>query len=193
VNFFTVPLRLDSALLAPPIVRPVVTTLKPTLGEHILVYSTTGKDEKNLQTVLSKFGDSKFYIYGFNKGDVHENCVFKERSTEGFLKDLASARGVIASAGFSLLSECMYLKKKMLLLPVAGQYEQIINAHYIQKLGLGIWSKRLDETAVGRFLEELDKSVPSDERILWPDNDRFFHILQGVLNKLRKPISIGVS
>jgi uncharacterized protein (TIGR00661 family) len=191
VNFFTAPLRLDSALLAPPIVRPAVTTLKPTLGEHILAYSTTGKDENSLRAILSKFGNSRFYIYGFNKSDAHENCVFKDRSTEGFLKDLASARGVIASAGFSLLSECMYLKKKMLLLPVAGQYEQIINAHYIQKLGLGIWSKRLDETAVQRFIDELDKPVPTDERILWPDNDKFFQILQSVLNKLRKPISIS--
>ena len=190
VNFFTAPLRIDSALPAPPIVRPIVTTLKPTLGEHILVYSTTGKDESGLRTILSKFADRKFYIYGFNKSDVNENCVFKERSTEGFLEDLASARGVIASAGFSLLSECLYLKKKMLLLPVAGQYEQIINAHYIQKLGLGVSSQRLSETALHRFLDELDKPMPSDERILWPDNDKFFQILQSVLNRLRKPISI---
>lgn len=69
---------------------------------------------------------------------------------------------MIASAGFSLISECMYLKKKMLLLPLAGQYEQIINAHYIQKLGLGISSDRLDEVVVARFLEELDKPTPSD-------------------------------
>jgi len=43
--------------------------------------------------------------------------------TEGFAADLAAARGVIASAGLSLISECLHLKKKMLLLPLAGQYE----------------------------------------------------------------------
>ena len=80
----------------------------------------------------------------------------------------------------------------MLLLPVAGQYEQIINAHYVQKLGLGISSERLDETILARFLEELDKPVPSDERIVWPDNDKFFQILQSVLNELHSPISIVV-
>lgn len=193
MNFFRAPLRIDSAVLAPPIVRPIVCALRPVEGEHILVYSTTGTGEDQLRQVLGKFGGQKFYVYGFNKSAEHKNCIFKNRSIEGFLADLASARGVIASAGFSLISECMYLKKKMLLLPVAGQYEQIINAHYVQKLGLGISAGKLDEPVLARFLDELGKPMPTDERIIWPDNDRFFQILQQVLNKLDNPISIAIS
>ncbi len=193
VNFFDAPLRVDSAVLAPPIIRPVVGSLKARAGEHILLYSTTGKGEEQLRQVLDKFGEQKFYVYGFGKSAEYNNCIFKERSTEGFLADLAGARGVIASAGFSLISECMYLKKKMLLLPLAGQYEQIINAHYMQKLGLGISAEKLDEAIIARFLDELDKPMPSDERIIWPDNDKFFRILQEVLNKLHNPISITLS
>ena len=190
INFFKTPLRIDSAVLAPPVVRPVVGALKPRAGGHILLYSTTGTGREQLQDVLSKFGGQKFYVYGFNEDAEYNNCIFKNRSTEGFLADLASARGVIASAGFSLISECMYLKKKMLLLPLAGQYEQIINAHYIQKLGLGVWAERLDEKAIARFLDQLDKPIPDDERILWPDNNGFFRILQDVLNKLDRPLSL---
>ena len=193
VNFFDAPLRVDSAVLAPPIIRPVVSSLKARAGEHILLYSTIGEGEEQLRQVLDKFGEQKFYVYGFGKSAEYNNCVFKERSTEGFLTDLAGARGVIASAGFSLISECMYLKKKMLLLPLAGQYEQIINAHYIQQLGLGISAEKLDEAVLARFLDELDKPMPSDERIIWPDNDKFFRILQEVLNKLHNPISITLS
>jgi len=87
----------------------------------------------------------------------------------------------------------MYLKKKMLLLPLAGQYEQIINAHYVQKLGLGISAEKLNEAVLARFLDELDKPMPDDERIIWPDNDKFFRILQEVLNRLHRPISIALS
>ena len=86
----------------------------------------------------------------------------------------------------------MYLKKKMLLLPLAGQYEQIINAHYVQKLGLGISAEKLDEEILARFLDELDKPMSDDERIIWPDNDKFFRILQEVLNRLHNPISIAL-
>jgi hypothetical protein len=87
----------------------------------------------------------------------------------------------------------MYLKKKMLLLPLAGQYEQIINAHYVQKLGLGISAEKLDETIIARFLDELDKPMPDDGRIIWPTNDKFFDILQSELNKLDKSVSIDCS
>jgi len=193
INFFKTPLRIGSAILAPPIIRPAVTALKARKGEHILLYSTTGKGEDQLRDILHKFPESRFYVYGFNKSGEYENCIFKKRSTEGFLADLADARGVIASAGFSLISECLHLKKKMLLLPVAGQYEQIINAHYIQKLGLGISAEKLDEDTLARFLAETDKPMPDDERILWPDNNKFFQILQNELNKLRSPISIALS
>jgi len=190
LNFFEVPLRIDSAVLAPPIVRPVVTALKAEPGEHVLLYSTTGTGRDQLQEILEKFPAQKFYIYGFDQDAEYQNCIFKKRSTEGFLTDLAGARGIIASAGFSLISECMYLRKKMLLLPLAGQYEQIINAHYIQKLGLGISAENLDEPVIARFLEELDKPMPGDEKILWPNNDKFFDILQNELNKLKIPVSI---
>ncbi|HLB74732.1 MAG TPA: glycosyltransferase family protein [Sedimentisphaerales bacterium] len=197
INFFKAPLRIDSAVLAPPVVRPVVTELKPTPGEHILLYSTIGEDHERLRDMLGKFGDYKFFIYGFDKTLSlpldYKNCAFKKRSTEGFLNDLAAARGVIASAGFSLISECLYLKKKMLLLPVAGQYEQVINAHYIEKLGLGISAKELDEPAITRFLDELDKPIPDDERILWPDNKEFFKILQQQLNSLDTPVTLDLS
>ena len=193
VNFFKTPLRIDSAILAPPITRPIVMALDNTQDEYILLYSTTGKGSERLRAILGKFASQKFYIYGFNESGEYKNCIFKKRSTEGFLNDLAGCRGVIASAGFSLISECMYLKKKMLLIPLAGQYEQIINADYIQKLGLGISSEELDKETVGRFLAEIDKPMTNDERIIWPDNDKFFQILQDVLNKLDEPINIALS
>ncbi len=87
----------------------------------------------------------------------------------------------------------MYLKKKMLLLPLAGQYEQIINANYVEKLALGISAEKLDTLAVKRFLKQLDTPVPNDEKILWPDNQGFFEILQQALNKLKTPIDISIS
>ncbi|MHC4521576.1 MAG: glycosyltransferase family protein, partial [Planctomycetota bacterium] len=121
-NFFDAPLKGNRAVLAPPVVRPIVTTLEPSNEGHVVVYWTTGTEERRLRAVLQKFSDQAFYIYGFNKSARMGNCLFKRPSTEGFLGDLASARGVIASAGLSLISECMYWRKRMLLLPLPGQY-----------------------------------------------------------------------
>jgi len=190
INFFRAPLTSSRAVLAPPIVRPIVTELKPSNAGHITIYWTTGTNEDRLRDVLCRFPDQRFLIYGFNKRLDWKNCTFKERSTEGFLADVASSRGVVASAGFSLISECMYVRKKMLLLPVSGQYEQMMNARYVERLGLGVWSRQLDQAVLSRFLSRLDEPMPKNGQILWPDNEKFFHILGGVLSRLDRPISV---
>jgi uncharacterized protein (TIGR00661 family) len=191
-NFFQAPSRSPAAVLAPPVVRPAIARLQPSDAGHIVVYATTGTQEDQWRSVLGRFAPQKFHLYGFNKNVECENCTFKEASTEGFATDLASSRGVIASAGYSLISECLYLRKKMLLLPLVGQYEQLINARYVEKLGLGVWSKEVDEAVVSRFLERLGAPMPQDDRILWPDNEKFFETLRGVLARLELPVRIDI-
>jgi uncharacterized protein (TIGR00661 family) len=190
LSFFKSDIKKDSAVITPPIVRPEVMTRKPTSGNHIVIYTTTAAGEAQLLETFSKFPSQPFYIYGYDKDQRQENCFFKKRSTEGFLDDLASCRGVVASAGFSLISECLHLRKRMLMLPIAGQYEQLLNAYYVQKLGLGISSRILDAAAVEMFLDTLDTPIPDDGQVLWPDNERFFWILQDTLTKLKTPIQI---
>jgi len=192
INFFKAPLRAETALLAPPVVRPVVASLTPTCEGHVVVYSTSAAGREQLIETLGRFPDYRFHVYGFDRSEETGNCLFKERSTEGFLTDLASCRGVIASAGFSLISECMYLRKKMLLLPIKGQYEQIMNAHYARKLGLGVSSPRLDESSIRQFSDELAKPVPVADDILWPDNDKCFDVVQQALNRLPMPVNLAL-
>ena len=192
INFFKTPLKSNRAALAPPIVRPEVTALTPEQGSHILLYSTSADRLEELTALLASFENYEFRIYGFDIEESRGNCTFKKRSTEGFLADLASSRGIIASAGFSLISECLYFRKPMCLLPVAGQYEQIINTHYIEKLGLGVGSDKLDAETIARFLDKTEAPTSTHPDILWPDNEVFFRILQTELNKLPNPISITV-
>jgi len=191
INFFKERVRSRNAVLAPPVLRSVIRQIRSSDGGHIVFYVTNGKNPDKLVNVFSAFTDRQFYIYGFNKYEERGNCIFKERSTEGFLKDLASSRGVIATAGFSLISECLYFRKRMLLLPVSGQFEQITNAHYVEKLDLGMSVNELTRENVNQFLEMVDKPMPDNEQILWPDNKKFFEKLQGVLNKLPVPINIS--
>jgi len=76
-----------------------------------------------------------------------------------------------------LISECLYLRKEVLLLPIEGQYEQMVNAHYVQKLGLGLFPKQLDADALAQFLPLTDHPMPTRPDILCPDNRRFFELL----------------
>ncbi|MGD9110516.1 MAG: glycosyltransferase family protein [Phycisphaerales bacterium] len=184
INFFKAPANISRAVVAPPVIRDEVAALEPAAGDHIVIYTTYASDEQKLRQMLHKFAPRKFCVYGFNKFEQDGNIIFKQRSTEGFLSDLACSKGVVATAGFSLISECMHLRKKMCLLPLLGQYEQIVNAHYVQELGLGLSCKELNEQSLTDFLTEIEKPMPDDDRILWPDNEAFFNVLQERLEGL---------
>lgn len=55
-----------------------------------------------------------------------------------FLDDLRRARFVVGGAGFTLLSECWHLGKPALALPFGGQFEQLLNASYVERAGWGL-------------------------------------------------------
>jgi predicted glycosyltransferase len=83
-----------------------------------------------------------------------------------------------------LLSECLYLRKKILLLPVRGQYEQVINARYAEKLGLALNRTSLTAQTLAEYLGVLDAPIPDHDDTLWPDNQAFFRILDQTLDRV---------
>ena len=57
---------------------------------------------------------------------------------EKFLKALKNCSGVICGAGFELPAEALYLQKKVMVVPIKGQYEQACNALSLQELGVPV-------------------------------------------------------
>jgi uncharacterized protein (TIGR00661 family) len=184
LSFFDAPVKRRNVLVVPPVIRQPVMDMKPTDGNHIVVYSTAGHNSEDVARLLNTFGGQEFHVYGYGRTDTVGCCAFKPRSTEGFLADVACSKGVVASAGFSLLSECMHFRKKILVMPLEGQYEQMINADYVEALGLGVKSWQLDEHSLVRLIMETEKPVSNDRRILWPNNERFFVMLEELFQKL---------
>lgn len=183
LNFFDAPVQHGAALVAPPVVRPQVQRLRPSRGDHLVVYTTDPSWKSKLLPTLAGFPDHTFFIYGLNESECIGNCFLKKTSTAGFVHDLATSRGVIATAGFSLISECLFLRKKMLLLPIDGQYEQMVNAHYVQKLGLGLAPSRLNAGTLAEYLTLTDTPMPDHPEILWPDNEGFFRMLEPIVDQ----------
>ncbi|MBI5512585.1 MAG: teichoic acid biosynthesis protein [Deltaproteobacteria bacterium] len=155
-TFFRPPLRKPDTSLHPPILRDEILAARPTDGEHLLVYQTAA-GHTGLAEALASTG-MECRIYGMRKdltGEVVEGSLrYRPFSEKGFVDDLASARGVLASAGFTLMGEAVYLKKPMLAVPLAGQFEQTMNARYLQRQGYGLAADHADDPAVLRaFLD----------------------------------------
>ncbi|HEX9255666.1 MAG TPA: glycosyltransferase family protein [Candidatus Angelobacter sp.] len=152
LSFFPAPVKRGNTFLFPPIVRQEVLSTKAQTGDYVLVYVTS--PAKELSAVLKQVR-CKFVAYGFGTEGQDGNILFKKPSMKGFLRDLAGAKAVIANAGFSLVSEALYLGKPYLAMPVKNQFEQTFNAYYVDKLGYGAWWQELGKEQIESFLFNL--------------------------------------
>ncbi len=159
-TFFHPEIRKKNTSLHPPILRPEILDAKVSQGEHLLVYQTAvGNDD--LEEVLASTG-IECRIYGMRQGLKEEetdgNLRHRPFSETGFIKDIASARAVIAGSGFTLMGEAVYLRKPMLAIPLAGQFEQLMNARYLQHEGYGEYAKDLhDKATISEFLSNVPR------------------------------------
>ena len=154
-SFFDAEIRKKRTQLVPPIIRNAILNARVSSGKHIIMYQTSST-LSNVKNILHQLPDVKFYVYGFGKDEQDKNVIFKSFSEEGFVKDLASARAVIANGGYSLISEAVYLKKPVYSFPLKGQFEQFVNAAYIDKLGYGRYFENLDIDSLKSFLYDLN-------------------------------------
>jgi uncharacterized protein (TIGR00661 family) len=125
----------DSAIL-PPMIEPVNRKLSYETNK-ILVYLPFN-DKDDVIAWLSVINDYDFYIYcDIDHAVDKDNIHLRPFSRQGFLDDLASCCGIVSNAGFELLSEGIQCGKKLLVMPLKGQMEQISNALAIKQLGYG--------------------------------------------------------
>ncbi len=105
-----------------PILRKEIKTAIIKKDDFILVYLKTSLAEK-LLPILQDLKEINFRFFPNEEYD--------------FISSLASCKAVVAPAGHQLISECLYLKKPILVIPEVGQYEQLLNAEMVVKTGYG--------------------------------------------------------
>lgn len=158
-TFFYPEVRKDRTTLLPSILRPEILAAQSEPGEHLLVYQTSTTNTE-LMSALKQSG-IPCRVYGVRRGiktdEVEQNLTFRPFSEAGFIDDLRTARAVVAGGGYTLMSEAVYLRKPVLSLPVQGQFEQTLNALYLQRLGYGRHTEVLDKPTLDAFLAEVPR------------------------------------
>jgi uncharacterized protein (TIGR00661 family) len=159
-TFFYPPVRKKRTTLHPPVLRPEILAAQRSddaSGGHLLVYQTSTSNT-TLPEILARSG-CECRIYGLRR-DLREEVVegnlrFRPFSEAGFIEDLRTARGVIAGGGFTLMGEAVYLHRPMLAVPVRKQFEQVLNARYLESEGYGLYADEISAAGLGAFLERL--------------------------------------
>ena len=155
-TFFPARIRYQPTTLLVPILRPAVYGKQATTGDFLVAYAGAGGGHDSMRPALEAYDGLPIRAYGFSRTGRHRHITYQAASTEGFLDDLAACAGVVATAGHSLICECFHLGKPMLVAPLAGQYEQCINAYHVERLGGGKSIRRLDTQAIDSFVSRLD-------------------------------------
>lgn len=173
-SFFEPPIIKKNTFIMPPILRQEVLDAIPETGDHYLIYSTSKCD--SVLCLLENF-PARFVVYGLGVTCAHgksENITLKKTDSRTFLEDLRTCRGVIATAGFSLISEALHLGKPYLAMPVKKQFEQTANAFYLQKLGYGLWATQIHKKDLETFLANLPQYEVNLRRYRRQDNHLLF-------------------
>lgn len=178
-TFFYPEVRKERTTLLPSILRPEVLAAKSEPGEHLLVYQTSTTNTELLNAL--KRSGLPCRVYGVRRGitadEVDQNLTFRPFSERGFIDDLRTARAVVAGGGYTLMSEAVYLHKPLLSLPVQGQFEQTLNALYLEQLGYGHHAEALDLPALERFLADVPRCAEALKSYQQDGNRRMLRAL----------------
>jgi uncharacterized protein (TIGR00661 family) len=173
----------DRVTVVPPILRREILEATPTKGDHILVYQTSTSD-RALLSQLERLPLRKFIVYGLRRDGVQGNATLKTFSEKGFVTDLASARAVITNGGLSLINESVYLGKPILSVPVRHQFEQEMNARYVEQYGYGLAAPKLDADILEAFLRQENKYARALENHYQKGNEVFYRKLDRLIARL---------
>jgi uncharacterized protein (TIGR00661 family) len=150
-----------------PLLPPILEPLPPppaAAADKVLVYLPF-EDTADLVKLFAPFTNHRFFIYCAvttveQRGHIRL-CPF---SRADFKADLADCASIVTGAGFELPSEALVLGKKLLVRPLAAQFEQESNAKALVELGRARVMTRLDPAALSQLLAD-----PMPSPVHYPD------------------------
>ncbi len=127
----------------PAVIRQEIRKQKIKHKKYYTVYLPSYSDEKIIK-ILSKIKAIKWKVFSKHciKPYQRKNVFVKPiRANESFERSMAWSQGVLCGAGFEAPAEALFLRKKLMVIPMKGQYEQAFNAESLRELGVPVISK----------------------------------------------------
>lgn len=157
-SFYEAEPKVPGVRIVGPMLRDEVLRAKPERGEFLLAYFNKGQHQylPNIDRAL-RLLDIPVVIYGTPHRGRVENLDFRAPSNTGFVHDLAQCRAVLSTAGNQTIGEAIHLGKPILAVP-EDAFEQRLNAHLIERMGVGLRAslRGLTPSDVDRFLANED-------------------------------------
>ncbi len=125
------------SFISTPVIRADIRNLETSNKGHITVYLPAHGDDILLKQ-FTQIKDVEWEVFSKHSKVAYtmENVHVKPILNDGFTKSLASSNGLVTAGGFESPAEAIFLGKKVLTIPMIGQYEQQCNAQAMQEMGV---------------------------------------------------------
>ncbi|MFT4093186.1 MAG: glycosyltransferase family protein [Niabella sp.] len=126
----------DDFIITPVIKKDILEAEAKDMG-HITVYLPS-YCEPQLVQIFSSFKAFRFEIFSRQSTQVNEvgNIKFIPVDKYLFNQSLVTCHAIITGGGFETPSEAIHLGKKIMAVPIRGQYEQCCNAAALNEMGI---------------------------------------------------------
>ncbi len=163
VSLFPLPKHTDERIdVVPPPIPSELRSGETTTTNNIVVYFSQHPDRNTAQSLEEMCGifssEPKYNFIVYTKQNIDDkrygNVRFKKPSRTEFIQDLKSCGGAISTAGFTLISEILFLGKPIFCIPLPN-FDQVYCSKYIAEQGFGSTDRMLTENNLRMFLENL--------------------------------------
>jgi uncharacterized protein (TIGR00661 family) len=150
-----------------PVIRNGIRNQRAETGSHYAVY-LPAYDAFYVASLLAQIREVKWQIFSKRNMNarINPSVTIEPIHAGNFARSLASSAGVLCGAGFETPAESLFLHKKLLVVPMTGQYEQQCNANALELMGVPVIPKLTVQS-----LSKLAAWVASDKlvRVQWHD------------------------
>lgn len=130
--------RYDS-FIDTPVIRSEIRSLETNNHGHVTVYLPAYHDNL-LVSFLKRIPEVRWEVFSkHSKRTYTDNNVFVQPiNNQKYNQSLANSTGLLTGGGFEGPAEALYLSKKVLVMPMKYQYEQLCNAEAVKKMGVPV-------------------------------------------------------
>ncbi len=112
-----------------PVLSTSMLNAQPKDEQHITIYLSHYHDDIVMKHI-EQLPDLHFHLFSKTEKGIrrYKNILLQPVGASAFQQSMINCTGVITGAGFETPAEALLLKKKLLCMPIKGQYEQWCNA-----------------------------------------------------------------
>lgn len=151
-----------------PIIRSSIRECTTAEKDYVTVYLPAYSAEHILSS-LAPLNDIRWRVFckGLDSPVEKGHITLYPVGHDAWLRSFAEAHGVVLGAGFESPSEALLLGKRLLVIPMRNQYEQLCNVEALRRMG--VWTTAALEPSRTGMLKEWLVSAPTVKKE-YPDH-----------------------